>query len=261
MQIRPILPTLLLSLLLFQARAQAPYVQQYLATDLSIIPAEIRLSPGYSTIIEFYGAVDLIVTGNPDLLNIDDLGTRIVLTTVQRSGATDLFVEVGGRSLMFEVMIDVDDTSIRRYLVANERERALAPPEAVSPAPPAEAQLRPPSPQDSADTGTGGELTLVPSGFGLDGVYTMFFQYRNATPHRVALDPTRLNVTQNGAPRDFDLKKEPLRNLVSPSETQNGLITVRGVTPDVPLEVTWEVVLLSEDGGQETVVGGAIDAP
>ena len=260
MNVRLVLTLSLFFTFFSQALSQAPYVQQYEITNLSLVPGELRVSAGYSTIVEFPSTVDLIVTGAPDMLTIDDLGTRIVLTTNVIAGSTDLFLEVNGRSIMFEVFVDTNEQMIRRYLVANEHKRAYSPPQAVLPSVGTPPPTAPGNPVAVGD-GSGGDLTLTPSGFSADGSYTFFFQYRNATGQRVALDPTRLVLNQSGTSKRTDVRKEPLRNLVSPGETQNGLVTVEGVTPGAPLEITWQVVLLSGEGGAEATLGGQIDAP
>ena len=236
-------------LLLFSvgvASAQDAYVQQFYASDLQLVPGKVLISTGDPVIIDFYGAVDTVLAGQPNPLTIDQLETGISLLTDQRSGTTPLTVEVDGTFLLFEVEIRNDDQRSRIYRVAETRERAYSPSTAILPVP----ETEPPTPTESESptpSSEGGTLTLV----GADN--SLFFTYTNTTGQRVALDPADLTVTQDGRSVPIDVTKDPLRNLVSPGEQQRGVIALNN---EGPVTVAWEVLLLGEDGGTRTTLGG-----
>jgi hypothetical protein len=221
---------------------QTAYVQQFYAADLRLTPGKVILSTGNPVVLEFYGAVNTVIAGQPNPLVIDQLTTALVLITDQRSGTVPLMVEVGGNFLLFEVEIDNRDQRSRVYRVVERRERSFSPSTAILPAPRTVPQ---------ATTGEGGgDLNLIPG----EGV--IYFSYTNTTSKRIALDPSRLNVSRDGVEVRFEVIKSPLSNLVGPGEQQTGIIRLeqRG-----HFDIAWSVVTLSDQGGTTVTLGGSAD--
>jgi hypothetical protein len=108
----------------------------YYADDIQQTPARTQVSPGYLTLIEFYQDIDQISSGRPDLLHVEAVGSKIYVSALGRSGATDLVVEVGARTQLLHVQI-APGSSTRRYVVMLDKPPPPpAKPVAPKPAPP-----------------------------------------------------------------------------------------------------------------------------
>lgn len=233
--------------LLSIAHTQNAYVQQFYAADLQLAPGNIIISTGDPVVLEFYGAVNTVIAGQPNPLTIDQLDTAIVLITDQRSGIVPLTVEVDGNFLLFEVEIDNTDQRGRVYKVIERRERSYSPSTAILPAPEPEAQPTPPA---TGESDTTGGLSLIPG----EGV--IYFSYTNTMQNRMVLDPSRVSVLWNGVAVDFEIIKSPLRNLISPGEQQTGIIKLG---QSGHFTVRWPVISLSERGGEMVTLEGSAD--
>ena len=234
------------ALLLIMGQALGQNVKTFYATDLTLVPGLVEVSPGYPTTIELYDSVDAVLSGdNNETFLIEELGNQLVIKTASSGGDVGVQVVVRGRRLLFEVHVNVDDPKIRSYPVLQDRGRVYAP----TAAEPAAATTVPAAPaQPVAATEPGGEaLSLRPSGFDAKGSFTVFFRFQNG-PDRLVLDPTRLTVSQDGKPLPVKVSKEPLSNLLAPHDVQNGLIRVDGATPG-DLSLAWDVVTVTPDGG------------
>ena len=247
--------------LLVVSLADAQNVQQLYATDLTVVPGLIEVSPGYPTTLELYGQNDAVISGdNNEVFLIEELGNQLVIKTASPSGAAGLQVVVLGRRLLFEVRVNVDEPMIRSYPILEDRGRAYSPATAVTPVAPSDAALElGAEPLDAAQNPvTGKGLTLRPASFDARGDFVVFFTYQNGS-ERLALDPTRLSVSQGGEPLQAAVNKEPLSNLLSAGESQSGLIRVSGAVPG-DLEVAWEVVEITPTGGKPRTVKETVRA-
>jgi hypothetical protein len=99
--------------------AQQFSLYHYYASDLEHTPQVIKMSPGYLTVIEFWGPVDLVSSGRSDLLNVDVQGSKVLISPLMNSGLTDLIIDVGGRTMMFKLNVENGITP-RRYVVKRE---------------------------------------------------------------------------------------------------------------------------------------------
>lgn len=232
--------------LLLIAHAQNAYVQQFYAADLKLVPGKLTISTGDPVVLEFYGAVNTVIAGQPNPLTIDQLDTAIVLITGARSGTVPLTIEIDGNFLLFEVEIDNTDQRGRIYKVVERRERSYSPSTAIVPAPEPVARPTPPATEETHTTG----LNLIPG----EGV--IYFSFTNTLQNRMVLDPSRVSVLQNGVAVKFEIVKSPLRNLVSPGEQQTGIIKLG---QSGHFTVRWPVVSLSESGGRALTLEGSAD--
>jgi hypothetical protein len=125
----------LLAFIAFAGVAQAQTATYY-AEDLINNAKPIQISPGYTTLIEFYQEVDNIASGRPGFLKLDQLGSasKILLTPLANAGTTDLIVEIGARTLLFRVQI-TQGNGPRRYTVALNKPVPEVKPPAPAPQP------------------------------------------------------------------------------------------------------------------------------
>ena len=244
-----------LVVLFLVGQAVGQNVTTFFATDLTLVPGLVEVSPGYPTTIELYDSVDAVLSGdNNETFLIEELGNQLVIKTASSGGDAGVQVVVRGRRLLFEVHVNVDDPKIRSYPVLQDRGRVYAP-TAVEPAAAPAARVQP----VAATEPSGGEaLSLRPSGFDASGSFTVFFRYQNG-PDRLVLDPTRLTVSQGGELLRVKVTKEPLSNLLAPHDVQNGLIRVDGATPG-DLDLVWEVVAVAPDGGSQKTLTEVVHA-
>jgi hypothetical protein len=233
----------------------AQHVQTYFVPDLINYPGEIRLSPNRLTVLEFDSLIEEWFSGQGAIFAIEQSGSKLILTTGERGGNTDLVVDVGGQSVLFKIYIDIENTITRRYTVLSQRpqENLMTPLTSSAAAPPP--ALTPTEQQPVLELGA---LTLADGRFNEQGQYRVHFEYTNTTPYRVALIPTNLQATQNGVRLNIsDITKDPLRNLVSANETQSGVVMVEGAVAG-QLTLTWEVLVFTPTGGVKQTLSAVI---
>lgn len=240
----------------------AQNVITYYAEDLAVVEGLIEVTPGYPTTIELYDQGDIVLSGDDnETFLIEDLADQISIKTTASKGNVGLKLMVRGRRLLFDVRVNTQDPKNRVYEVLQDRGRAYAPSAELNFNVPvdqtsaaAQSEQAPQTPQVTGE----GTLQLRPTPVDTQGNLTVFFTFQNGT-QRLALDPTRLSVEQNGEPLNVQVTKEPLSNLLSPQETQNGLLEITQVTPG-PVTVAWEVVTLSERGGEAWFIEEVVNA-
>ncbi|WP_180970194.1 carbohydrate-binding protein [Deinococcus planocerae] len=110
--------------------AAVPSPAPFQLSRLEQRPANISISPGYITLLDFPADVTKVVSGNGLLLRNEVIGNRVVLSAAKTAGQTDLLVTTGGRVAMFVVQIDGQGQAPRRYAVVQDV------PAAQTPAPP-----------------------------------------------------------------------------------------------------------------------------
>ncbi len=233
--------------------AQAQVVlKTYYAEDLVKSPGLIEVSPGFTTVIDFWDTVDAAFSARRELLRLEGGGSRLLLSTGMmgtqagavpvKSGMTDLVVEVGGRTLLFTVRIGPGEYP-RRYQVLLKRTQggtyapvgvastgfreapALPAPQPPAPSRPAQGvQAPPPEPQVAFTT-----TVEAPSGEG--GKVSVFFTLENRGRNPVSFALNDLQVLQEGKPLRFEVRRDPLKAVLSPGEGQSGVILVQGAKP------------------------------
>lgn len=252
---------LLLSALLFASVAWGQHVQTYFIPDLINRPGEVRLSPNRLTVLEFDSFVEEWFSGQGAIFAIEQSGSKLILTTGERGGNTDLVVDAGGQSIMFKLYIDTENTITRRYTIRTQRpeENLMSPLTAsATPAPPPALEGQEAQPVQEL-----GNFTLADGRFNNEGQYLATFEYTNTSPYRVALIPTNLQAAQNGTRLNIsDVTKDPLRNLVSANETQRGTILIEGVMVEGATQITlnWEVLVFTPTGGVKGTLQAVITA-
>lgn len=259
--------------------SQSDYVETFYVSELALRPAEIILSPNHITVLEFENSVDEWASGQGALFTVEQSGSKLYFTTGQRGGSTDLVIDVGGRTALFKINIDSENPSTHRYIIRNDRpsggyatpltsallerniNRSNEP--IVNAQPLAQSDYPTSTPINTAVIDTNiqaGHLTLQNSGFNSQGHYTVFFTYVNNSPYNISLIARHIAITQNGRPLEIvNVNKEPLKNLVSPQESQRGYILVSGANVG-QINVNWRVMALTPNGSVATILSGDVQA-
>jgi len=222
-------------------------LKTYYADDLVRVPGVIEVSPGFTTVMDFWDTVSTLASAKGELLRVESAGPRILISATQKAGQTDLVVEVAGRTLLFTLKIG-PGVGPRRYVIELSRARTQAPtptyvpPVSSAPAPTPQPQASGPAPQAAP---VNPELvrftTTAQAPSDGKGTVTIFFTLENRGNRTIAADPGRLAITQGGNRLSYSLKREPLKTLINPGEALSGLITLEGARPgEIGLE--WGLV-------------------
>jgi len=241
-----------LAFLLGVAQAQV-VLKTYYAEDLVKSPGAIEVSPGFTTVLDFWDTVDAAFSAKRELLRIEGGGSRLLVSagllgtaagpTPVKTGTTDLIVEVGGRTLLFTVRIAPGEYP-RRYQILLKRERGatygVSTPVRVQPAPePAQPahtgsappQARPapaPTPQPEPRVAF---VTTVQAPSDASGKVAVFFNLENQGRYPVSFALNDLQVLQGGKPLRVEVRRDPLKAVLQPGEGQSGVIVVHGARP------------------------------
>ena len=227
--------------------AQAQVVlRTYYAEDLVKTPGLLEVSPGFTTVIDFWDTVDAAFSAKRELLRLEGGGSRLLLSTGMigtqagavpvKSGMTDLVVEVGGRTLLFTVRIGPGEYP-RRYQVLLKRTQGgtYAPlPQAPSTPTAGPAQSSPapsPAPSPQAQPPAVHFTTTVEAPSGEEGRVSVFFTLENRGSRPVSFALNDLQVLQEGKPLRFEVRRDPLKAVLNPGEGQSGVIVVHGARP------------------------------
>lgn len=267
-------------LLLGAAQAQSPVVlKTYYAEDLTRSPGLIEVSPGFTTVLDFWDTVDAAFSAKRELLRIEGGGSRLLLSagllgtaagpTPVKTGSTDLVVEVAGRTLLFTVRISPGEYP-RRYQILLKRERAatygVSTPVQVQPAPqpapkgsapqarPAPAAAPQPEPRVAF-------VTTVQAPSDASGKVTIFFNLENQGGYPVSFALNDLQVLQGGKPLKVEVRRDPLKAVLGPGEGQSGVIVVYGARPG-ELLLRWRGVELGPGRTfvlERTLLGTALE--
>jgi hypothetical protein len=206
-------------------------LKTYYAEDLTRVPGIIEVSPGFTTVMDFWDTVSTLASAKGELLRVESAAPRILISATQKAGQTDLVVEVAGRTLLFTLKIG-PGVGPRRYVIELSRSRGASAPAPVStyvpPASPAPSPNPAPAPQPSLSPETVRFTTTAQVPSDGKGTVTIFFTLENRGSRPLAADPGRLVVTQGGNRLSYSLKREPLRTLINPGEALSGLITLEG---------------------------------
>ena len=267
-------------MLLGAAQAQSPVVlKTYYAEDLTRSPGLIEVSPGFTTVLDFWDTVDAAFSAKRELLRIEGGGSRLLLSagllgtaagpTPVKTGSTDLVVEVAGRTLLFTVRISPGEYP-RRYQILLKRERAatygVSTPVQVQPAPqpapkgsapqarPAPAAAPQPEPRVAF-------VTTVQAPSDASGKVTIFFNLENQGGYPVSFALNDLQVLQGGKPLKVEVRRDPLKAVLGPGEGQSGVIVVYGARPG-ELLLRWRGVELGPGRTfvlERTLLGTALE--
>lgn len=213
-------------LLLTSAQGQNALTRFY-ASELGAFPGTLTVSPATLSVLEFWGVVSDVYTGEPTLLQIETDGNTVYLGTTQPRGVTSLVVDVDGQKHLFNVTIQTPATGPKRYVVERER-----------PVPRIEDPLNPRLPARNLRGALGFDVvTATPVS---DGAANIFFTFENNSQGVVALDTARVTFWQDGSMLPTEVSKEPLRQIVEPGELHSGYIVVRGAEEGVG-RLRWSV--------------------
>jgi len=254
--------TLLFMLLVPLSLGQS-VLKTYYADDLTRVPGLIEVSPGFTTVLDFWDTVSTLASAKGELLRVESAGPRILISATQKAGQTDLVVEVAGRTLLFTLKIG-PGVGPRRYVIELSRPRGsvsapagtYVPPASSTPSPRPEPQTGAPAPQPvSPDQVRFTTTAQVPSDG--KGTITIFFTLENRGGRTLAADPGRLVVTQGGSRLSYSLKREPLKTLINPGEALSGLITLEGARAG---EIALEWGLVEIGSGRQLVLKRSVMA-
>ncbi|WP_114313608.1 hypothetical protein [Thermus caldifontis] len=234
--------TLIAMALFLSAQAQV-VLKTYYAEDLVQKPGLIEVSPGFTTVLDFWDQVDAAFSAKRELLRIEGGGPRLLLSAglvgtatgavPVKSGMTDLVVEVGGRTLLFTVRISPGEYP-RRYQILLKRTQGgtyapsrepSGPPPSSAPSSAPSTQAPSPSPLDVRFT------TTVEAPTDASGKVSIFFSLENRGKNPVSFALNDLQVLQEGRPLAFSVRRDPLKAVLRPGEGQSGVIVVSGARP------------------------------
>lgn len=243
MRLRAVLLALTMAL---PAQAQVA-LKTYYAEDLVKTPGLLEVSPGFTTVIDFWDTVDAAFSAKRELLRLEGGGSRLLLSTGMmgtqtgavpvKSGMTDLVVEVGGRTLLFTVRIGPGEYP-RRYQVLLKRTQGgtyapLSQTPSTPTAGPAQSSSPAPSPTPSPQVQAPAVhfTTTVEAPSGEEGRVSVFFTLENRGRNPVSFALNDLQILQEGKPLRFEVRRDPLKAVLNPGEGQSGVIVVHGARP------------------------------
>ena len=243
MRLRAVLLALTMAL---PAQAQV-VLKTYYAEDLVKTPGLLEVSPGFTTVIDFWDTVDAAFSAKRELLRLEGGGSRLLLSTGMmgtqtgavpvKSGMTDLVVEVGGRTLLFTVPIGPGEYP-RRYQVLLKRTQGgtyapLSQTPSTPTAGPAQSSSPAPSPTPSPQVQAPAVhfTTTVEAPSGEEGRVSVFFTLENRGSRPVSFALNDLQILQEGKPLRFEVRRDPLKAVLNPGEGQSGVIVVHGARP------------------------------
>ena len=209
---------------------------RFYAPELGVIPGEVVVSPGGLSVLEFWGVVDDVMTGDPMLLTVNAQGNTVYLGTTLSGGMVDLVVVVSGQQHLFHIRIESGSSGPRRYVVEERRPR-----------PSLEDPLKPRAPSDLSTLA----LELLAASPVSGGGSSVFFTFTNGGRSVVALDSARLTFEQNGASLPTRVTKTPKTQLVEPGAVHSGYVVVEGAEPGLG-RLRWTVTELIGAGKEVT---------
>lgn len=192
----------------------------FYASELGAFPGNLTVSPTTLSVLEFWGVVSDVYTGDPTLLQLETDGNTVYMGTTQARGETSLVVDVDGQKHLFTVVIQSPATGPKNYVIERER-----------PVPRIEDPLNPRVPARNLRGAL--NLDVVTATPVSDGASNIFFTFENGSQGVVALDTARVTFWQDGSMLPTEVRKEPLRQLVEPGEVHSGYITIRGAEEGV----------------------------
>lgn len=225
-------------------------LKTYYAEDLVKAPGLIEVSPGFTTVLDFWDSVDAAFSAKRELLRIEGGGARLLVSsglvatpsgaTPVKSGLTDLVVEVGGRTLLFTVRISPGEYP-RRYQILLRRNQGgtYAPTGPVPttgslggpPLPRVGTEERPQVPPPPEAKPQVLLTTTVEAPSDASGRVSVFFSLENRGKNPVSFALNDLALLQEGKPLRFEVRRDPLKAVLNPGEGQSGVILIQGAAP------------------------------
>ncbi|MEN2982806.1 MAG: hypothetical protein ABDH20_09880 [Thermus sp.] len=225
-------------------------LKTYYAEDLVKAPGLIEVSPGFTTVLDFWDSVDAAFSAKRELLRIEGGGARLLVSsglvatpsgaTPVKSGLTDLVVEVGGRTLLFTVRISPGEYP-RRYQILLRRNQGgtYAPTGSVPttggsgglPLPKVGTEERPQVPLPPEAKPQVLLTTTVEAPSDASGRVSVFFSLENRGKNPVSFALNDLALLQEGKPLRFEVRRDPLKAVLNPGEGQSGVILIQGAAP------------------------------
>ncbi len=98
------------------------FANDYVVTTYNLETASersqlVQLSPNHLTIIDFPAIIDMVSSGNGDLIDVEVTDDRILLRPTRLAGTTDLVVRLGTDTAIFSIAIDTKTKTPRRYIL------------------------------------------------------------------------------------------------------------------------------------------------
>lgn len=98
------------------------FANDYVVTTYNLETASersqlVQLSPNHLTIIDFPAIIDMVSSGNGDLIDVEVTDDRILLRPTRLAGTTDLVVRLGTDTAIFSIAIDTKTKTPRRYMI------------------------------------------------------------------------------------------------------------------------------------------------
>jgi hypothetical protein len=215
-------------------------ITRYYASELAAIKGEIKIPTGGLTNVQFYTVIEEVKAGDASIFTTEPSASEnmIYLGSSLAKGKTDLQVNIGGKILNFELVIDDSFDGPFTYVIEEERPR-----------PALEDPLNPRTPSEDLQADV--ELNLLEATPISDGEATIFFTFSNTSNQVVALDTARLVVTQNDTTLSARVTKNPLRQRVEPGETHSGFVVIKGAIPGTA-NLRWTAVEMQGNGREVT---------
>jgi hypothetical protein len=228
-----------LIILLITVQAQTA-ITRYYANELQAIEGEIRVPTDGLTTLQFYTVIGEVKAGDSSIFTTEpsSSGDALYLGSSLAKGNTDLVVDVRGKKLLFNLVIDEDFNGPLTYIIEEERPR-----------PSIENPLNPRTPSEDLQADV--TLEILQATPVSNGESLVFFSFTNTSNQVVALDSSRLLVTQNDTILTVKVAKNPLRHLVEPGEIHGGHIVVKGAVPGT-VNLRWTAVEIQGKGREVT---------
>ncbi|MGL4611987.1 MAG: hypothetical protein ACRCYY_20305, partial [Trueperaceae bacterium] len=223
-------------------------ITRYYASELQALEGEIRIPTDGLATLQFYTVIGEVKAGDSSIFTTEpsSSGDALYLGSSLAKGNTDLVVDVRGKKLLFNLVIDESFQGPFTYIIDEAR-----------PLPRLEDPLNPRT--VSEDLQKDVRLELLQATSVSDSESTVFFTFTNSSNQVVALDSARLVVTQNEDTLSARVTKNPLRQLVEPGETHSGFVVVKGAVAG-SANLCWTAVEM-QGNGREVTFNESIDIP
>lgn len=258
--------TLLTTLVAFATAPTGPRTTVvYYAPDLRTQAAEVILSPRFTTIIRTWDAVEDLYYGDQNHFEVKRRDDLLVLWPKARSGTTDLVVFVAGETLKFVVRIDDKERQPREYVIKKQlpyfyrshdptvkpssrpghrKVATTAPNPKPMPGPrkklPVRTQVKRPGAVEFAGVSLEATVKLL-----APSEASVLVALSNNGLYPVRIDPSKVEVRQGGALREFLLVRTPPAVEIPPHRGVTLTFQVRGLKA-APFSVGFEVFAVKD---------------
>jgi hypothetical protein len=187
-------------------------VSNLYAQDLQIAPAVLEVSPGYTTLVEFFAPIGDQFVGNSGLVDIKTSSNLMVIFPKERAGETDLIIRSKGYAMLFLIKV-VERGQPRRYVV-NEQRPAVS--------------LSAPTTQPTGNLGSFRYESLRIGGTGVlrGQVAEVRLNLQNLALDNLIINPSTIRIAQNNRPLDYLAYRKLLSDKIGPLESQEFQINI-----------------------------------